>query len=272
MKKVLVLLDIDGTILNEKYEITSKNIYDIISKCKERGVIFGFNSNRAIEDMIPLYKELGLNGFIIGENGAFVKFDKEEEIITKMGEDINLLRELLPGYLTKEIKNSKYVLEDTVAFLKNPKIEENSPSILMLSNKFRRYSFSIHMKKLVNGRLEKDLDLTNQGSKIISKLITEKNLSLKVSTSNTFGNILINPSDCNKGSTLKKIIFEKFKDYTTIMIGDDLQDKMVMSVVDFFYAVGNADEEVKRNADYIAQSNFTQGVEEILLNKVLINN
>jgi hydroxymethylpyrimidine pyrophosphatase-like HAD family hydrolase len=86
---------VEAIFVDESHQSHSKSIKEVISKCKDSGVVFCFNSNRALEDMTPLYEELGLNGFIIGENGAFVKFQNEERIITKMKDDIKRLREII---------------------------------------------------------------------------------------------------------------------------------------------------------------------------------
>jgi len=53
------------------------------------------------------------------------------------------------------------------------------------------------------------------------------------------------------------------------MIGDDRADAVLMPVVDNFYAVGNARDDIKNEADYVSEKNYTEGVVDILLNKIL---
>ncbi|HCC23510.1 TPA: hypothetical protein DF272_05045 [Candidatus Falkowbacteria bacterium] len=48
------------------------------------------------------------------------------------------------------------------------------------------------------------------------------------------------------------------------MIGDDVADAATIQVVDKFYAVGNAAEKAKDQADFVAESGYTAGVQEIL--------
>lgn len=264
--KILILLDIDGTLLNQNYKITSNQIFAAIEKCKRKGIIFCLNSNRSIEDLLPIYKHFKLNGFIIGENGAFVLSQTRKLTIYANSQDINMLKTRLPVYLTKMFKNSRFIFEDTVNFLKSKKVVV--ADIVFLANKYRKYTMSIHVKQYKNNHLIKNLQLTQKVAKFVAKLIKKLHLNLTVTTSDTFGNVLVLSKKCNKGTTFNKIHKREYKDYKTIMIGDDFADEPLLREIDFFCTVGNAEKSIKLKADFVSSKTYTKGVVDILLNKL----
>lgn len=269
VKKILVLLDIDGTLMDENYNITSDKIYSLIEICKKKGAVFCLNSNRAMEDLIPIYKKFNLNGFIIGENGSFVFYPENEELINfAKSEEYLRLKKILPEFLENLFDNSKFSFEDTVKVVETGKVSF-SENTLFLANKFRKYTFSIHVKDNNQGILNNNIKLSRLVAEKIKELILKEKLSFEVAISDSFANILIFPNYCNKGSTFSKILAERYGKITSIMIGDDYSDEPLMNVVNLIYAVGNAQENLKKKADYVSAQDYTKGVEDILKVKIL---
>jgi HAD superfamily hydrolase (TIGR01484 family) len=265
MKK-LVILDIDGTLIDENYNVNSKEIFRVIEEKKQKGFVFCLNSNRSKEDLIPIYERFNLNGFIIGENGSF-SIDPRGYIKRYTRVDkIEKLKEALPNYLRKNFPNSTYLIEDTIDFLKKNK---NVPEdIVFLANKFRKYTMSIHIRKKDNGNLIKDESLAKQTAELIKKLVIDLGLDFEVVLSDSMGNVLVMPKDCSKGSTFDKVYKSLMEKYTKIMIGNDSADLSLRRFVDFFYVVGNSSECAKKEADYISKEEYTKGVVDILINKL----
>ncbi|MAF34232.1 hypothetical protein CMO91_00125 [Candidatus Woesearchaeota archaeon] len=262
---VLVLLDIDGTLLNEHYHLTSKEIYSTIEDLQRKGVVFCLNSNRSKEDLIPIYDHFKLNGCMIGENGAFSILDGKEHLYADQAPVLKL-KQILPERLTAEVPGSVFLFEDTVNFLKHD--FRASAQVVLLANKFRKYTMSIHVRRNQDGHLAKDLDLTQQIADYIKGIIEEQDLSLRVAVSQAFGNVLVFPTTCDKGTTFAKVRDEFYNQATTCMISDDWADEPLINQVDHFYAVANAEDVVKAKAEKVATKPYTQGVVEILLNQV----
>ncbi|HVA83011.1 MAG TPA: HAD family hydrolase [Candidatus Aquilonibacter sp.] len=264
--RTIVLLDIDGTLVDPDYKINSSSIFGVIKKCESQGALFALNSNRAIEDLLPIYDQFFLNGFIIGENGSFslLPGQKMEQYVDP--EQINALSAALPETLESSFSGSKFLREDTISFLKAPTIKNSST--LFVVNKFRKYTLSIFVGSVAEGKFIKNITLAKEVSSAISQKIMELGLKLEVVVSPVFGNVLINPSGCSKSSTFEKIVKRDYSGYSTVMISDDESDSMINSVENF-YTLSNASEKIKRKASYVSKYQYTKGVEEILQKKIL---
>lgn len=263
--RTIVMLDIDGTLVDPAYKVNSQKMLEIVKGCEDRGAIFSLNSNRALEDLLPLYEKFGLNGFIIGENGAFSLVPGERQKTYAREEAIKRLANKLPKILLIKFPSSELLFEDTVKFLQNPKRADTKR--LFVANKFRKFTMSIFAGRIENGKFVKDLEIVDAVADLIRKEIAESNLDLEVIVSVVFGNVLINQRCCSKSSTLDKIMKERYRDYELVMISDDENDAMIGSV-DKFYTVANAKSEIKEKADYASEYEYAKGVADILQNKI----
>lgn len=264
--RTMILLDIDGTLVDTEYKVNSDSIFGTIKALEDKGIIFSLNSNRALEDLLPAYKKFGLNGFIIGENGAFsVVPNQQPSRYVKDGE-ITVLLERIPKLLKSRFPGSEFLAKDTVAFLQKP--EKNDAKILFVSNKFRKYTMSIFVGRVEKGIFVRDLKLLKQASELVAAEIKALGAEFDVVTSLTSGNLLINPKSCSKATTLKKIVDEQYEGYEVVMISDDENSGMIGSV-DRFYTISNANERVKAAAVCVSEYDHAKGVEDILRNVVL---
>ncbi|MDE1870149.1 MAG: HAD family phosphatase [Candidatus Micrarchaeota archaeon] len=264
--RTIVLLDIDGTLVDPDYKINSNSIFDVIKKCEAQGALFALNSNRAIEDLLPIYKQFFLNGFIIGENGAFFTFPGQKMEQYSDAKQIVSLAAELSKLLESSFPGSKFLTRDTVSFLKSPNIKNSGE--LFVANKFRKYTMSIFVGKVVDGKFVKDIPLARLVASAVSAKIADLGLKLEIVVSPVFGNVLINPIGCSKASTFEKIVERDYKGCPTVMISDDESDSMIGSV-GTFYTLSNAPESIKNKASYVSDYEYTKGVEDILQKKVL---
>ena len=81
MTKTIYFLDIDGTLLDEKYISNCPNLATEISHQEELGMVFALNSNRAIKDLLPVASEFNIQGPLICENGLFAYLPKSKRKI-----------------------------------------------------------------------------------------------------------------------------------------------------------------------------------------------
>ncbi len=252
----LIFLDIDGTLLKPNYSTNSNNVTSIIKNMSKYGYFFCLNSNRSLHDLRPIIQKFKINGPVIGENGAFIFFNGKIEMLKKL---LDLRNDTAP-YLKKLAKSMKANMNfvDTVKLSKKSK--KISLNLSWSVNKFRRWTMSIHVKK--NGK--KDF---NSAMELADNLKSFLGNRYNVNVSEIFANVLVSPKNIDKGRAidmLKKKYFPKAKIF---MIGDDYADVPALNIVDKFYAVGNAEIQIKRKAYYVSRAKYTKGVEEIL-NKI----
>jgi HAD superfamily hydrolase (TIGR01484 family) len=270
-KKYLIILDVDNTLIDTNYKSTSPTIYSTIEQMKNEGHVFLINSNRSIEDLKHIAKKFGLEKHIIGENGCFIysQLTGEEKILVEDEVMIQLsqVKTLLPQLIKSNFPDAVYKIGDTTDInkhLESQDIPEEGKNIFIL-NQYRRFSISLHAKKVVDGELRKDLVAVEKISKLVQEFVDRQQFDLTVTYTDSYGNLLVFPRDNDKGKAFNSIAKE-YPKFIRVVIGDDYLDKPLMSEVDYFLTVNNATEEVKQMADYTSSESITKGVEQILLN------
>jgi Cof subfamily protein (haloacid dehalogenase superfamily) len=69
----LLALDLDGTLLNSRGEISEKNL-ETIQRAEEKGVLVTIATGRRFRDALPVALQLKLNAPVICHNGALLKY------------------------------------------------------------------------------------------------------------------------------------------------------------------------------------------------------
>jgi Cof subfamily protein (haloacid dehalogenase superfamily) len=273
----LIALDMDGTTLSSKNEISPENI-QAIKKAQGLGHIVMILSGRAPESINELLAIYDLNCPIGGSNGTAVFADGK-------------LLELTSLTSLQEKKTTEEIEKEVVPF----KIYTNK-GIYVHSE------WSVRLEKVISSRvvpaeyyvdenygkmtripdesdgalifddietLLKDEELTIQKFFILVLDPAQKNrllASLKsidglyVTTSSPF-NIEVMNINGNKGNGLK--VMAKYLNIPledTVAIGDQYNDIPMFKVAGFSIAMGNAEEEIKRMSDYITLTNDENGV------------
>jgi len=266
-KKLLIFLDIDGTLIQLNQRPNSAALPKIIKKLSERGFLFGLNSNRSFEDVKPIYEKFGLNGPLILENGTYFKKDLHSKKIFLISNPQNIshmTEAAVKSFAESLSPNATVEFTDTVKIIKqNKRLKKISQGIL--ANKFRKYSGSVHLFKYG----ERDLKTAKKLAGYLRNYFKRNKLELEVEVPKYSDNIVFWPSRCNKGTALKKLK-SYYNDYSFGMIGDDLADLKTLGHLKYFFAVANAQPMVQKKADFVSKKPYTQGVVEIL-NKFLVD-
>lgn len=74
MKKLLIITDLDSSLLNEDY--TYEEAKPVIKSLLEKKIPLILNSSKTIGELVSLSTELGLTSPIIAENGGIIAFNK----------------------------------------------------------------------------------------------------------------------------------------------------------------------------------------------------
>jgi HAD superfamily hydrolase (TIGR01484 family) len=250
--KNLIFLDIDGTLLTPRYKPNSKLVPYYINKLSKKGCLFCINSNRSKEDLVTVIETFGINGPAIGEGAAFFIFkNRQYPIFSQAPITRTIFQALLSA---SEALPAKIITADTVHFSWRTLASEPRAWVV---NKYRKYTASIHVR--THGKP----DLL-QARKLARLLKTRIPSRYQIQVSSTFCNVLIHPSETDKGKALTYMRRHYFPNAHIVMIGDDAADLSAKKAADSFYAVGNAETKLKKNAAFVAKSQYTKGVVEIL--------
>ena len=260
MNKYLFFLDIDGTLIKPNQKPNTTKLPSVIKTFLKKGALFGLNSNRSLEDVKPIYKEFGLNGPVVLENGVYFcrTIDSDKEFLILPSRNIQRIsREAVESFISDEKLNCKFRYTDTVKAIKSKELSKISLGIFL--NKYRKYTGSVHIFR--NG--ERDYKLAKKLSIYLDRYLSKNGFDMLVEATKSFGNVIFWPKSASKGMALRKLK-EYYSDYKFIMVGDDLADAETRGMVSHFFAVSNASAKVKESADHVSKEPYTLGVIEII--------
>jgi HAD superfamily hydrolase (TIGR01484 family) len=90
----LLALDLDGTLLNSRGEISNKNL-EAIQRAEVQGVLVTIATGRRFRDALPVARQINLNAPLICHNGALLKYaDTLENVAVSLLEK-ETVREIL---------------------------------------------------------------------------------------------------------------------------------------------------------------------------------
>ncbi|EPH96909.1 Cof-like hydrolase [Enterococcus faecalis 13-SD-W-01] len=268
----LIGIDLDGTLLNSRQEISRKNTQAIENLPED---CFPFIcSGREIEDINNILKKTGLTIPAVGLNGS-VGYDKDIKLFEFSFDknEIKKIASIVSKFPTKiytnlgsyESKNYKdemkrifhefgdefsinelnYELEYEKSIVSTPysSIEEITNREDVIVYKFFIFIPNRKMKSDIFNHLEKLTNITVTESAAVNLEIVPHNVSK---------GIVFNHMESIYG--LKKA--------SRIAIGDSLNDFSMFENADISFAMGNGHHLIKNKADYITASNDDDGVSE----------
>jgi hydroxymethylpyrimidine pyrophosphatase-like HAD family hydrolase len=274
-KDKLIILDIDGTLLDERYNTNNTKLPALIRQLQDTGhYFFILNSNRSLEDILPIAHQHAIEGLIVGENGIFVYNVKTGETSFFLSEEerknVIKLKQKIEGRLKQILKSSYPALRiiwedtDTVKALSQSDTSKKykEGEIVVLNNLFRRYTISAHIYRSHNGALR---SLTLDEIKNITggiRDICDKN-NLTVEYDSVFSNILVYSKATSKRMATEKLM-SNFPNCQLFSIGDSMNDFKVVDGIGTFLTVNNAKKDVQKKAVKTSRQPFALGVEELL--------
>ncbi len=260
MKYKLLVLDVDGTLLNEQKEITP-HTQATLTKIQQMGVRIVLASGRSTHGVMPLAKQLELEkygGYVLSYNGGQI-FDMQSG---KLLFERRINPEMIPYLEKKAIKNNfaiftyheDYILtNDPDNIHVQQEAELNKMQIKHTPLFAEAVDFSPCKVMLVSDN-EKDLvGLENHWKKRL-------NGTLDVFRSENYF-LEVVPTNIDKANTLG-ILLEKLgvKAENVMAIGDGVCDITMIQLAGLGIAMGNAQYSVKRCTDYTTTSNEDEGV------------
>lgn len=274
----------DGTLLNENIEITSR-AREAIFRAQKSGLDFAIATGRTVNSGYSLAKEQGITCPFIELNGARM-FDRNEEL--QFTREINKgntksLINILDNYgihhefITQEGTFSNKSLEDYIETFKhvfqsiNKSLTDNEALDIIQD---RLSSLNIQtvdnfdfLVQDPNVQLLKTIVNASENLHILDDIQNEveKKLPDLIVTSASTNNIEINNIHANKGKAVAEYAASQgYKPSEVITIGDNINDLTMLEWADHSYAVSNAHNDAKQAATYTAPSHTEDAVAQII--------
>lgn len=270
MKNIkLIILDIDKTITNKENEITEYT-KKVLQQAVKKGMYVILCSGRTNEYVVAKSKELEITPMVISSNGTLVyDYQQQKNIYIDSIERKEMERIL--NYAIEFQINCKLNAITTRYHNKLVPIEErnDSKSLEELKNKpgeivqifayHREYeSINKFIEKIIN---TKKYNIENSSSNLVKKPKKDDN----------FFWVDIIKNNNSKGKAISKLReYLNIKKEETICFGDHINDFNMFQYCGITCAVGNAMDELKKQADYItlpsAEDGVARFIEEHILN------
>lgn len=265
MKYKLIAADIDGTLVNNKREVTPKTkakIHEAIGK----GVIFAISSGRPIQGVQLITRQLEADVPVITYNGAMVITGESRKVIyscTMKREDA-----LRVEKLGKERNTTIAIWAENQLFVN--RADERAAKYSELSGTEPKVYEDIEelIAKGINKILWYDeVDRINEFQKELKDII---NPTVNFHTSQPFFLEFVDVN-ASKAIALEKLgEFYGIKKEEMIAIGDGFNDLSMIEYAGLGVAMENAPAEIKEAADFVTLSNENDGVAYVI-EKFILN-
>lgn len=270
----MIILDLDGTLLNDYKEISKENINLIKRAYQEKGIISVIATGRPlgyVNEIGKLYGNCFAN-YIIACNGAIIKDGEANEYIHKVtftNEEVLNLRNIFLQ------ENADFMMlytdEQVIIEAEDSKRLENS------GNNLRKKQTEVENIENVitnNSNLTKLLCLIGGNSSVLEKILKKIN-TLEGIDSSVISNYLckteagtfeskyidIMKKGCSKKNAIQ-ILADKLgiKQEEIIVMGDGGNDISMFECAGLKIAMANAEPYLKEKADFVTTSNNDSGV------------
>lgn len=259
MKYKLVASDLDGTLLDSNRNISTKT-RKLIHEFMSKGGIFTFATGRMEKSIAKYIDYLGIYAPAIIYNGSKIVDLKNESVFYENLVDYNLAKTALKIsreydwdtllYLNKRIYVSKVtnVIEEYMA---KDGVE------CEVVNELHEYISLPPTKILIIGNPE-------YFKPYVKKVAEESGCTLNYINSE-YNYLEVLPENTSKGNALKELArILNISMEQVIAVGDNLNDISMIKAAGIGVAVANAQEDVKKSADFITKSNDEDGVAEVI--------
>ncbi|MCP3027300.1 Cof-type HAD-IIB family hydrolase [Halobacillus sp. A5] len=231
----LIALDMDGTLLNTEEKVSEEN-YKAIQEAKNKGIHVVLSTGRSLDRCREIAESLGRSSYIVTINGGEIYNDRFELV------DQTLLDSKLVERLWELRKQHEVHYWSTT-------VQGQFNSTQNFDKEVRDYDW-----------LKFGFDIEDDE---IRKVILDElnsNEALEISNSSPT-NIEVNPAGVNKAAALLKVSERLNFNLDNVMaVGDSLNDLAMIKEAGIGVAMGNAQEDVKKAAAWVTDTNNDNGV------------
>lgn len=267
MKKIIIS-DMDGTLLKTDKSI-SKNTINTVNYMRRQDIDFTIATGRIYPVVLDTVDEMNITKPLILCNGAIIQDPITQEIYYSKTLDNSIAVEILKKiekmncyfyYYTDDSINAKSLKYTTAHYN-----EQNKKS--KQEKKIKINILEEVIEKAKNDIIYKIVALDDNKDKLED--IKEKLKEFKdyiTIVSSYHNNIEIVANGVDKGSGVKFFAQKFGYDIKNIMcIGDEENDESMLKVAGFSVAMGNANNNMKKIADFITDTNDNDGMSKAIL-------
>ncbi|MBC8589526.1 Cof-type HAD-IIB family hydrolase [Paratissierella segnis] len=268
----LIAIDMDGTLLNSKNEISENNM-KAIREATEKGIHIVLSTGRILSSAEFYADSMNLSSYILASNGAVIS-DGEKNIIYRVPINKGSVKEVMR--LGRK-HNVYYHFYDETKFYTNNYIDEIYEFYNPRFQKQAGQKIGLIVFKDDEEILEREdinaykfLFLDDDREKLNGlkqELLNTKGINVSTSW---FNNVEVMSDQVSKGLSLKYLCnMLNINRENTIAIGDNENDLSMIEFAGLGVAMGNGEDIVKKNADIITDTNDNDGVSKIIEQYVL---
>ena len=270
-KKIKYLfIDLDGTLLNSQRTISEENI-TAVKTAANNGLNIVLTSGR-ISTMITLYREiLGLNGYVISSNDAYIEDTAKKRTVFKKYVTYMDALNLVSYCLIHDIECS-ILTRKACYFSKNSLRIDRFTGYNDLAKSYQSelIDIKIYFKPFNEmSKVEKLLIQCRDPQKVADMLrYIQSTTKIQVTSSDEYI-YDCSAKDVSKGHAVSWLMSKlKLKEEEVIVFGDYDNDVSMFKVAGISVAMKNGSEQAKKAADIIAESNDEHGV-ALIINQIL---
>ena len=254
-----VALDLDGTLLNSKKEISEEN-KNILKKLSENGVEILIVTGRPYPITKKIAQSLDIPVTVICYNGARVMNLKTDEIIFEKVLEEKQVLEIIE--FCRKNKKDLNLFQDDIWYVEDlesigTKYYKNNSKLEPILRSFDTFDNLQMIKSIIID----ENDILEKVEKELRDIL--ENTVYFTYSQDKYLEIL--NKDVNKGLTLKNVLEEKGINISEcIAFGDAHNDLEMLELVGMGVAMGNAHEVLKNRVQYITDTNDNNGVAKFL--------
>lgn len=263
----IAFFDIDGTLTNNKKEVLKSTI-DTLNKANEIGIKLVLCSGRSNEYLLKYASLFNNIDYLISSNGARIydiKNDKNIFVNTLTKEDIVDIYNF-----TNKNKLCLTITSDILAYINNyTQITNEDIYMRRIININDILDKNLYQLIVVNNNIDNMINLENYlKNKSNLKLINYSLSYLKKEISNYYFFDIVS-IDVNKGTAINKLLeYTKINKDESICFGDSVNDLDMFKSCGISVAMGNAIDELKKESDFITDSNEFNGISKFFENNI----
>jgi len=265
MKKKLVALDIDGTLLNSEARLTPRTI-KAVKKLQGRGVYVALATGRRFSSCVEIMHKLEIELPLITHNGAMVMEGEEGRVLYDRPIETNAVFPALQEIMDMEI--DYYIhSRDLIFYCREPVLKWGKNHIQKNKDFIERRDIN----EFSGEKMVHRLVLVGVSEQIKSYMEKRPNQDGKIrhihfkSQYSDLEFVEVLHKEANKAQGLKFLAQKlDIAPEEIVAVGDEKNDVEMLGWAGMGVAMGNAEEDVKKRADWVCGHNDEEGLAEFL--------
>lgn len=264
MEYKLIVVDMDGTLLNSDREVTKEN-REALKRAQDRGVKVAIATGRIFTSARSYARLLGIKAPIIACNGAIVRDDHTNEVLDispiNKEDAIRVIESFKKHNVYFHIYDEEKIYVEELGFSSSIYNDWNEDQSEENKIKIEKLEDAANYFKINNVNILKMMAVSDDHTIINSIRKDIEGIDSITLDKSWHNNLEVMAKGVSKGRgihMLSKIY--NIKPEEIIAFGDNFNDLSMKDYVGTFVAMGNGEEYVKDQAHYVTSSNNDSGV------------